>query len=124
MISEMIQRLILWLCRRYDINPIEQARIQAGADVVERGRQWDAFYREEGGLRDMLNDIRREAFEVAGEIDPRETDKIYYWAMADRNVRKLQNRIEAVITSGRVELGRRNALELEQSNWKARASGF
>ena len=108
-------RLILWLCHRLNINPINHARMVASHDAVHRGQQWDMFYREEGGLRDMLADIRREAFEAAGELDPKETDKIYYWAMADRNVRKLQNRIEAVIVTGRVELSRRDVLDRENA---------
>jgi hypothetical protein len=103
-------RLVLWLCERFSIAVLDEQRVFMGADVIERSKRWEAFYREQGGLADMLADIRREAFEAAQEIDPRETDKIYYWAMADRNVRKLEQRIRNVITAGEVEAKRREAL--------------
>ena len=108
----MIKRIALWLCRVAGVQPtIEAARLMNGKDAVERGARWETFYREEGGLADMLAAIRREAFEVAAELDPSETDKIYYWAMADRNVRKLINRIEAVIVSGNTEAARIETLD-------------
>ncbi len=105
---KVLVRLVLWAVQRLQIT---QTRLLAGADAVERGARWEAFYREEGGLADMLDAIRREAFEVAGELDPSETDKIYYWAMADRNVRKLRQRIEQVIISGKTEAENRRQLE-------------
>lgn len=94
-------RFALWLCRVLGIVALDPARMPMG-DPVARGERWHSFYHEEGGLADMLSAIRREAFEAAGEIDPRETDKIYYWAMADRNVRKLEARIRTVIETGKI----------------------
>jgi len=111
---KILVRLMLWLVRRLNINLIDQARLFVGPDAVERGARWESFYRERGGLADMLDAIRREAFEAAAELDPAETDKIYYWAMADRNVRKLQNRIEAVVVSGQVAAS--NAEQLARMN--------
>ena len=99
-------RLVLWLCRHYSISIIETARLRAGGDAIVRGAMWERFYREDGGLADMLGDIRREAFEAAAELDPKDTDKIYYWAMADRNVRKLQSRVEGIIIHGKAEASR------------------
>lgn len=93
---------------------LDPSRLQAGTDPVERGARWETFYRERGGLADMLADIRREAFEAAAELDPSDTDKIYYWATADRNVRKLEGRIVAVIQSGMVEAEKRRALEAQR----------
>lgn len=100
-------QLVLWLCARYGITVLEEQRRLVSTDAVERGQRWQSFYSEQGGLADMLADIRREAFEVAAEIDPSETDKIYYWAMADRNVRKLEQRIRNVIATGDIERQRR-----------------
>jgi hypothetical protein len=104
-------RLVLWLCARFNISVIDEQRLHMGGDVLQRSQRWEAFYREQGGLADMLADIRREAFETAQEIDPRDTDKIYYWAMADRNVRKLEQRIRSVIAAGEVEAKRREAMQ-------------
>ncbi len=104
-------RLVLWLCDRFGISVLDEQRIRMGSDVLERSQRWEAFYREDGGLADLLADIRREAFEAAQEIDPRDTDKIYYWAMADRNVRKLEQRVRSVIAAGEIEKKRREAMQ-------------
>lgn len=104
-------RFVLWAVRRLGIDVIPAARLMAGTDAVERGARWEAFYREEGGLADMLAAIRREAFEVASELDPKDTDKIYYWAMADRNVRKLDQRIQQIVIAGKTEADNRRNLE-------------
>jgi hypothetical protein len=85
-----------------------------GADALQRSERWEAFYSEDGGLADMLAAIRLEAFEAAQELDPRDTDKIYYWAMADRNVRKLEQRVRAVIGAGKVEADNRKRLQAVQ----------
>ena len=103
-------RFALWLAQRLGLTLIDRTALLASTDAMQRSQQWEAFYRETGGLRDMLNAIRQEAFEAAAELDPAETAKIYYWATADRNIRKLQNRIEAVIASGKVEAARLNSL--------------
>lgn len=111
----IVIRLIRWACKRWSISPIDETRIMNGADAVERGARWETFYREQGGLADMLMALRAEAFEVAAELDPKDTDKIYYWAMADRNIRRLQARIEGVIVTGKAESERRQFIEREQS---------
>ena len=101
----MLRRFVLWLCKVTDIHPeIATERLMGGKDAVERGARWEMFYQEQGGLRDMLDGLRREAFEAASEIDPRETQLIAYWAMADRNIRRLQQRIEQVIITGKVKV--------------------
>lgn len=103
----MLKRLALWLCDQAGIpatQSIEQTRLIGGTDAVERGQRWEQFYREQGGLADMLADLRREAFEAAAELDPKDTDKIYYWATADRNIRRLQQKVEQVVISGKVKV--------------------
>lgn len=95
-------KLVLWLCARFDIVPLDEMRRHASPDAKVRGERWHAFYHEEGGLADMLAEVRREAFEAASELDPSETEKIYYWAMSDRNVRRLENKVRSVIANGRI----------------------
>ena len=103
--------LVNWLIARFGLSVIEETRLSGGSDAVERGARWESFYREQGGLADMLEAMRREAFEAAAELDPSDTDKIYYWGMADRNIRRLQQRIEAVIQHGKIEAERINQIE-------------
>ena len=105
-------RLVLWLCARFDINPLAEARRFASPDAIARGQRWEAFYHEEGGLADMIAAIRKEAFEAAAELDPRDTDKIYYWATADRNLRKLDRRIRSVIETGKLEARKAGVVSL------------
>ena len=102
MIRALVIRLVLWLCRVFDIVPLDEARKFMSPDQVARGQRWEAFYHEDGGLADMLAAIRKEAFEAAAELDPAETDKIYYWATADRNLRKLDQRVRNVIVNGQI----------------------
>lgn len=95
-------KLVLWLCARFDISLIDEARRFVSPDAVTRGQRWEQFYAEEGGIADMIAAIRKEAFEAAAELDPRDTDKIYYWATADRNLRKLDQRVRGVIENGKI----------------------
>lgn len=107
----LITRIVLWLCSRYHINPIDTARLANGRDAVERGARWEAFYRETGGLADMMRDIRLGYFEASAALSPRDTDKIYEYALADRIARELQRKIEAVIVTGKVEADRAETIE-------------
>jgi hypothetical protein len=104
MMRSLAIRLVLWLCRVFAIVPLDEMRLHMGASKIARSERWEQFYLEEGGLKDMLATVRREAFEVASEIDPRDTDKIYYWAMSDRNVRRLEQQVRGVIAAGKIEL--------------------
>lgn len=110
----MLKPLAMWLCRLAGVpatQSIADIRLHAGPDAVARGERWQSFYNEQGGLRDMLAELRREAFEAAAELDPKDTDKIYYWATADRNIRRLQQRIEAVVITGKVQLAQAEQAE-------------
>jgi hypothetical protein len=103
--------IVNWLIARFGLSVIEESRRIGGTDAIERGARWEAFYREKGGLADMLTELRREAFEAAAELDPEQTDKIHYWATADRNIRRLQQRIESVVQHGRIEADRIKTVE-------------
>ena len=58
---KLLTRFALWMCARLEINPIDQARLLVGNDAVERGARWETFYREQGGLADMILAVRRGA---------------------------------------------------------------
>lgn len=106
MMRNLALALVNWLIRAFALSVVDDTRRMGGKDAIERGARWEAFYSEEGGLADMIAGLRREAFEAAAELDPRETDLIVYWATADRNLRKLQQRIEAVVQTGKIEADR------------------
>ena len=121
----MLKRFAKWLANYAGVSPtVATERLLNGSDAVERGQRWEQFYREQGGLADMLEGLRREAFEAAAELDPKDTDKIYYWAMADRNIRRLQGRIEGVVMTGRVEAERRNTVAAQETFRNTRSTEF
>ena len=108
----MIKRLVLWLCSRFDINIIEERRLDAGQDAVERGARWEQFAREEGGLYDMLEVIEKDIFLATQELRPTQTEELYAAALAARSVRQLRGQVEMVVAAG----------ELEKQKIKARES--
>ena len=123
----LIARFAVWLARLCGVPAtasIDDARLLNGTDAVERGARWEIFYREQGGLADMIAALRREAFEAAAELDPKDTDKIYYWAMADRNLRRLQARVEAIVITGQAEAERIRAVERDAAVRRLRAVEF
>ena len=104
----MLKALALWLCRVAGVRPeIATERLMGGTDAVERGQRWETFYREQDGLRDMLAALRTEAFEAAAEAGVRDDQTRLAWLLQDRAYRRLQNKIEAVVISGKTELARR-----------------
>lgn len=100
-------RLVLWLCRTFDIALVEQSRIAHGRDAISRGEQWEAFAREEGGLFDMIETARREAFEAYADCRPGDVNEKDYLAQQDRCWRQLEARVNGVIQSGVIEADNR-----------------
>jgi len=98
----MLERLILWLCRRFNINPVERNRLRMGDNAVQRGIRWQQFYDEDGGLADMIAILRREAFEAAQEAGAKDDQTRLAWMLQDRAYRQLDNKVRAVIASGKL----------------------
>jgi hypothetical protein len=96
----MLKRLARWLD---PVETVDQTRLRGGSDAVERGIRWETFYREEGGLLDMLEAERRELFEAMGALDPADIGKVYWLATADRIVRRLQKRVETIVVTGKLQ---------------------
>lgn len=106
----MLKRFAAWLAGYAGVSPTVAAeRLKGGNDAVERGMRWDAFYREEGGIRDMLDTMRKEAFEAAQEAEVRDDQTRLAWMLQDRAIRLLQRRIENVVATGRIENEKRKA---------------
>lgn len=104
----MLKRFASWLADYAGVAPtVASERLKGGTDAVERGMRWEAFYREENGIRDMLEGMRREAFEAAQEAEVRDDQTRLAWMLQDRAIRRLQSRIENVVSTGRIENERR-----------------
>lgn len=111
MLRNLAAKLVLWLCARFDIVPLDETRKFMGADKVARGQRWEAFYTEDGGLADMIREIRTEAFEAAAETPPQDIETLHYWTTADRTARLLEQKVRSVIQSGKVAANNNEARE-------------
>lgn len=100
-------RLVLWLCARFDIVLIDEQRKHIGGDAVERGKRWEMFATEVGGLFDMVEAQRRDTFEAFAETRPDQMEEKQYLAMQDRALRQLKARVQNVIASGKIEAKQR-----------------
>jgi len=72
-------------------------------DVVHRANRWREFYDEEGGLRDVLDALRRAYFERAAELMPGDTGALLKPGMAGKIVAQVDEHIRHIIGAGRLE---------------------
>ncbi len=107
----MIERILLWLCKRFNVHTIDYTRKDNGNDAIIRGQRWEEFAREEGGLFDMIDEARREAFEAYADTHPNETKVKDHLARQDRCWRQLQGRVEHVITTGHIKAASQGELD-------------
>ena len=105
MVRNLLTRFALWLCARLGVVTIDHTRLMLGKDAIERGSRWEQFYKESGGLADMILAVRRGYFEAAAALGMSEHDKIYEYALADRIAREIDRQVLSVIASGQMEAG-------------------
>lgn len=106
-------RLVLWLCDRYGIDMLAESRIRNGSDAVARGKRYEEFATEEGGLYDMIDERRREAFCAYGETAPGDVATRDYLAMQDRCWTQLRACIVSVVQSGKIAEDKIRRIERE-----------
>lgn len=104
-------RLVLWLCRVFDIVPLDEARKHMGADKVQRAERWQVFATEAGGLFDMIEAQRVAAFEAYADAPPSDHDTKEHLAMQDRAWRQLRARVDNIIATGKIERANAEAKE-------------
>lgn len=80
----------------------EYPRINNGAEAIARGARWEAFYAEDGGLRDMIAILRQSYFEKVGTLKPGDTKSLEALAMADRIAREIEREVQRVIETGKL----------------------
>lgn len=102
----MIKRFALWLWPDLRAS-IDATRLMGGTDAVERGMRWETFYREAGGLADMLDALRREAFEAATEAGAKDDQTRLAWMLQDRAYRRLALKVENIVITGKNEVANR-----------------
>lgn len=72
-------------------------------NLVHRASRWREFYEEEGGLRDVLDTLRRAYFDRAGELMPGDTPALLKLGMAAKIVEQVDAHIHHILTAGRLE---------------------
>jgi hypothetical protein len=91
--------------------PHEFPRINNGDEAVSRGRRWEAFYSEVGGLADMIEGLRKGYFERVGNLKPGDTDGLQALAMADQIARHIDGQVRLVIESGKLAQSQKEHLD-------------
>lgn len=71
-------------------------------DPIQRGRRWEAFWNEEGGLKDMLVEIQSTYLERLAAVDPANTEQLRVLAMAHRVSKEFEGMIRAIISGADV----------------------
>lgn len=83
-------------------------------DPIRRAQRWRAFYEEEGGLRDMIDEIGRAYLLRMASVEPWETGKLSKLAMAHKITEQLDGFVQAVFLDGAVaEQAKRHAEKIE-----------
>ena len=72
-------------------------------DLVHRANRWRDFYEEDGGLRDVIDTLRRAYFERAGDLMPGDTAALLKLGMAAKIVEQIDVHIRQILTAGRLE---------------------
>ena len=99
LLAPYVERLGAIIGRDWDALP----RTRMGGDAIARGERWESFYREEGGLADMIERLRRSYFEKVGSLKPGDHDSLVALGMADRIAREIEQQVRQVIDTGKIE---------------------
>ncbi|MGV0964204.1 MAG: hypothetical protein ACOYBT_09970 [Polynucleobacter sp.] len=97
-----MRNLLDWIAARLGYVTRDYARVRNGADAIARGQRWEAFYREEGGIADMITRLRMGYFEASAALGVSDLDKRYEYALADRLARELDREVRTIIETGKM----------------------
>lgn len=97
---KLITRLILFLCHRFSIWPVDETRHDMGDEAQIRAQRWEAFAREKGGLFDMLDGVRSEYLAAMGNTPPGEHARIEALAIGAATAEKLRAEVRNIIATG------------------------
>lgn len=103
MIRSLAIHLILFLCDRFNVWPIEEARIPMGGDAKARSQRWEQFAREDGGLFDLLGKIKTEYLAKMGTVKPGDADTLEALAIGAHVTDKLKAEVRSVIAAGKID---------------------
>ena len=91
--------------------PRDYPRINNGDESVSRGRRWEGFYSEVGGLADMIEGLRKGYFDRVGNLKPGDVEGLQALAMADQIARHLDGQVRLVIESGKLAQSQKDHID-------------
>ena len=71
-------------------------------DPIMRGRRWQAFYDEDGGMRDMVDAIGRTYLERMAAVDPWNVEQLQILALAHKVTQQLDGMVKAIVGGAEV----------------------
>lgn len=71
-------------------------------DPIMRGRRWDVFFNEDGGLKDMLAEIHGTYLDRLSKVEPSNVAQLQVLALAARVTRELEGMVRTIIAGGNV----------------------
>jgi len=84
------------------------------ADPIRRAQRWRAFYDEEGGLKDMLEEISKTYLLRMAAVEPWEVGKLSKLAMAHKIAGQIDGFVQAILLDGGIaEQAERHAEKIE-----------
>lgn len=99
--------LVTFLCHRFNIALVAETRVQNGVEAVARGQRWEAFYFEEGGIKDSILSLRQDYFTKVGQLHPGETQKLLALGMADKIAVEIERKVQSIIETGKIHANKR-----------------
>jgi len=72
-------------------------------DAIHRANRWREFYEEEGGLRDVLDMLRRAYFDRAGDLMPNDVAALLKLGMAAKIVEQVDAHVRHLLAAGKME---------------------
>lgn len=85
-----------------------RAGVWMSEDPIRRGARWKLFLEEEGGLNDMLKEIRQTYLERIAKADPSDTGKLQVLAMAHRVSLEFEAMVRQIVQNGEVATATRD----------------
>lgn len=71
-------------------------------DPIMRGRRYEVFFNEEGGLKDMLAEIQQTYLERLSAVEPSNVAQLQVLALAARVTRELEGMIRTIMSGANV----------------------
>ena len=71
--------------------------------MIHRAARWQAFYDEDGGLKEVLAMLRQAYFDRAGELMPNDTAALLKLGMAAKIVEQIDAHVRHILTAGKLE---------------------